>query len=110
MSVYFIYLRCVSEPVHRGALSDGARHSFDRKGMVVVSGQSISTERALELAIEAGAEDVRETEDEEEQRLLQVSCKEASRTVRYVFLLKYTRALNCGRFLSVLSCKESLSL
>lgn len=78
MSAYVIYLRCVSEPVHRGALSDGARHSFDRKGMVVVSGQTISTERALELAIEAGAEDVRETEDEEEQRLLQVSCKEAS--------------------------------
>lgn len=43
--------------------------------MVVVPGQSISTERALELAIEAGAEDVRETEDEEEQRLLQVSCE-----------------------------------
>lgn len=58
-----------------GALSDGARHNFDRKGMVVVSGQSISTERALELAIEAGAEDVRETEDEEEQRLLQFTCE-----------------------------------
>lgn len=58
-----------------GALSDGARHNFDRKGMVVVLGQSISTERALELAIEAGAEDVRETEDEEEQRLLQFTCE-----------------------------------
>lgn len=68
-----IYSRCVSEPVHRGALSDGVRHHFDRKGMVVVSGQSISTDRALELAIESGAEDVRETVDEEDQRLLQVS-------------------------------------
>lgn len=75
---HVLYLRCVSEPPHRGALSDGARHNFDRKGVVVVSGQSVSTERALELAIEAGAEDVRETEDEEEQRLLQVSCEEAS--------------------------------
>lgn len=77
-SVHVLHPRCLSEPVHRGALSDGARHNFDRKGMVVVSGQSISTERALELAIEAGAEDVRETEDEEEQRLLQVSCEESS--------------------------------
>lgn len=76
--MYLIYLRCVSERVHRGALSDGARNNFDKKGMVVVSGHSISTERALELAIEAGAEDVKETEDEEEQRLLQVSCEEAS--------------------------------
>lgn len=53
-------------------LSDGARNNFNRKGVVAVSGQSISTDRALELAIEAGAEDVRETEDEEEQPLLQV--------------------------------------
>lgn len=37
-----------------------------------VPGQNISTERALELAIEAGAEDVQEAEDEEEQPLLQV--------------------------------------
>lgn len=41
--------------------------------MVVVPGQNVSTERALELAIEAGAEDVKETEDEEGQHLLQVS-------------------------------------
>lgn len=38
----------------------------------MVPGQNISTERALELAIEAGAEDVQETEDDEEQPLLQV--------------------------------------
>lgn len=39
----------------------------------MVSGQNIATERALELAIEAGAEDIKETEDEEGQPLLQVS-------------------------------------
>lgn len=57
-----------------GMLSDGARHNFSRRGVVVVPGQNISTERALELAIEAGAEDVQETEDEEEQPLLQFIC------------------------------------
>lgn len=57
-----------------GMLSDGARHNFSRRGVVVVLGQNISTERALELAIEAGAEDVQETEDEEEQPLLQFTC------------------------------------
>lgn len=40
--------------------------------MVVVPGQTVSAERALELAIEAGAEDVKKTEDEEGQHLLQV--------------------------------------
>lgn len=39
---------------------------------MLVPGHSVSTERALELAIEAGAEDVQETEDEEGQPLLQV--------------------------------------
>lgn len=62
---------CTSLLSHRGALSEGARHSFNKRGMVVVPGQ-VSTERALELAIEAGAEDVKETEDEEGQHLLQV--------------------------------------
>lgn len=56
----------------RGALSEGARHNFNRKGMVVVPGQNIATQRALELAIEAGAEDIKETVDEEGQPLLQV--------------------------------------
>lgn len=40
--------------------------------MVMVPGQNVSAERALELAIEAGAEDVKKTEDEEGQHLLQV--------------------------------------
>lgn len=62
----------ISYLVHRGVLSDGVRHNFNRKGVVVVSGQNVSTERALELAIEAGAEDVQETEDEEDTPLLQV--------------------------------------
>lgn len=63
---------CNSVLVHRGMLSDGARHNFNRRGVVMVPGQNVSTERALELAIEAGAEDVQEAEDEEEQPQLQV--------------------------------------
>ncbi|XP_031700117.1 translational activator of cytochrome c oxidase 1 [Anarrhichthys ocellatus] len=59
---------------NRGMLSDGARHNFNRRGVVLVPGQNVSTERALELAIEAEAEDVQETEDEEEQPLLQFIC------------------------------------
>lgn len=58
-----------------GALSDGVRHSFSRKGVVISAGKSISTERALELAIEAGAEDVHESEDEEGQCLLKFICE-----------------------------------
>lgn len=33
----------------------------------------VSTEKALELAIEAGAEDVHEAEDEDEKPILQVT-------------------------------------
>lgn len=69
---------CTSLHFHRGALSEGARHNFNKRGMVVVPGQDVSTERALELAIEAGAEDVTETEDEEGQQLLQVRHEEQS--------------------------------
>ncbi|XP_018517143.1 LOW QUALITY PROTEIN: translational activator of cytochrome c oxidase 1 [Lates calcarifer] len=57
-----------------GTLSDGARHGFTRRGVVAAAGENISTERALELAIEAGAADVQETEDEEEQPLLKFVC------------------------------------
>lgn len=39
---------------------------------MAASRQDISYEKALELAIEAGAEDVQETEDEEERPVLQV--------------------------------------
>ncbi|KAM6951628.1 translational activator of cytochrome c oxidase 1 isoform 2-T2 [Aplochiton taeniatus] len=57
-----------------GALCDGARHNFNRKGVVVAQGAGVSSERALELAIEAGAEDVLETEDEDEKPLLKFIC------------------------------------
>ncbi|KAM7381710.1 hypothetical protein PAMA_012516 [Pampus argenteus] len=57
-----------------GMLSDGARHNFTRRGVVVVQGQNITMDRALELAIEVGAEDVQEIEDEEEQPHLQFIC------------------------------------
>lgn len=58
-------------------LSDGARNNFSKRGVVVaaVSGQDVSSERGLELAIEAGAEDVLETEDEDEKPVLQVRHK-----------------------------------
>ncbi|KAL6095048.1 taco1 [Pungitius sinensis] len=59
---------------NRALLSDGARHNFNRRGVVLVPGENVSTERAVELAIEAGAEDVQETEDEEERPLLQFIC------------------------------------
>lgn len=62
----------------RGMLAEGARHFFDKKGVVVVGVEdrekkAVNLERALELAIEAGAEDVREAEDEEEKNLFKVS-------------------------------------
>lgn len=57
-----------------GMISDGARHNFDRRGVVVVPAQNVSGERALEMAIEAGAEDVQEAEDEEEKLQLKFIC------------------------------------
>ncbi|KAJ0015951.1 hypothetical protein NQD34_014241 [Periophthalmus magnuspinnatus] len=57
-----------------GIWSDGARHNFEKRGVVVVPAKDTTTERALELAIEAGAEDVHETEDEEEQSVLKFIC------------------------------------
>lgn len=66
-----------------GVMSDGGRHHFERKGMVVADRGSISTDRALELAIESGAEDVKETEDEEANPILQFICDTSStKTVR----------------------------
>ncbi|KAJ3608459.1 hypothetical protein NHX12_025506 [Muraenolepis orangiensis] len=40
-----------------GALVDGARHPFERKGVVLAEARGMSPDDALELAIEAGAED-----------------------------------------------------
>ncbi|XP_073684637.1 translational activator of cytochrome c oxidase 1 [Garra rufa] len=59
---------------HGGALCEGARRNFDRKGIVAATRDGISSEKALELAIEAGAEDVQEMEDEEEKPILQFIC------------------------------------
>lgn len=61
----------------RAVLSDGARHSFEKKGFVLVSkedrsGSPVSLDRALELAIEAGAEDVQEEEEDDEKVTLKV--------------------------------------
>uniref|UniRef100_A0A8C1A6E5 Translational activator of cytochrome c oxidase 1 n=1 Tax=Cyprinus carpio carpio TaxID=630221 RepID=A0A8C1A6E5_CYPCA len=69
---------CFSLLVHSGALCEGARRNFDRKGVVTASRDGVSSEKALELAIEAGAEDVQEMEDEEERPILQFICDIAS--------------------------------
>lgn len=66
-----------------GMMAEGARHSFDKKGVVVVGVEdreknAVNLERALELAIEAGAEDVKETEDEEEKSLFKFICDVSS--------------------------------
>ncbi|XP_034992981.1 translational activator of cytochrome c oxidase 1 [Zootoca vivipara] len=64
---------------HGGQLVDGAQHSFVKKGVVAVSsenrsGSTVTLDQALELAIEAGAEDVQEEEDENEKMLLKFVC------------------------------------
>ncbi|XP_008569362.1 PREDICTED: translational activator of cytochrome c oxidase 1 [Galeopterus variegatus] len=66
-----------------GVMAEGARHSFDKKGVVVVGVEdrekkAVNLERALELAIEAGAEDVKETEDEEEKSIFKFICDASS--------------------------------
>ncbi|CAL9699120.1 unnamed protein product [Knipowitschia caucasica] len=62
---------------HGAMWSEGARHNFEKRGVVVVPATDTSAERALELAIEAGAEDVHESEDEEEQAILKFICDTA---------------------------------
>ncbi|XP_030050276.1 translational activator of cytochrome c oxidase 1 [Microcaecilia unicolor] len=62
-----------------GNLCDGARHCFDKKGIVMVrtedkENKAVELDRALELAIEANAEDVKETEDEDEKTALKFIC------------------------------------
>ncbi|KAJ1136678.1 hypothetical protein NDU88_003093 [Pleurodeles waltl] len=62
-----------------GMLCDGARHCFSKKGVIVARGensknQAIELDQALELAIEAGAEDVTEVEDEDESTVLKFIC------------------------------------
>ncbi|XP_053121776.1 translational activator of cytochrome c oxidase 1 isoform X2 [Hemicordylus capensis] len=62
-----------------GLIAEGARHSFAKKGVITVSsedqsGNLVTLDRALELAIEAGAEDVQEEEDEDEKIILKFIC------------------------------------
>ncbi len=59
-------------------MTDGAKYSFDRKGVVMVGTEdkekrAVNLERALELAIEAGAEDVQEPENDDEKNMLRNS-------------------------------------
>lgn len=66
-----------------GMMAEGARHAFDKKGVVVVGVEdrekkAVNLERALELAIEAGAEDVKEAEDEEENNIFKFICDVSS--------------------------------
>ncbi|XP_006897931.1 PREDICTED: translational activator of cytochrome c oxidase 1-like [Elephantulus edwardii] len=66
-----------------GMIAEGARHSFDKKGVIVTGVEdrekkAVNLERALELAIEAGVEDVIETEDEEERNLFKFICDVSS--------------------------------
>ncbi|XP_008052536.2 translational activator of cytochrome c oxidase 1, partial [Carlito syrichta] len=66
-----------------GVMAEGARHSFNKKGVIVVGVEdreekAVSLERALELAIEVGAEDVMETEEEEEKKAFKFICDASS--------------------------------
>ena len=51
-----------------------AAHSFDFKGVVQtkITEESVDIEAATEAAIEAGAEDVEETTNDDEEKVLQV--------------------------------------
>ncbi|XP_061765481.1 translational activator of cytochrome c oxidase 1 isoform X2 [Nerophis ophidion] len=60
-----------------GMLSQGASSNFSKRGVVVIPSQNITLEQALELAIEAGAEDVEETTDEDNTPILQFICDTA---------------------------------
>ncbi|XP_007443627.1 translational activator of cytochrome c oxidase 1 [Python bivittatus] len=72
--------RCSNEIRHLlnkngGSIADGIHSHFEKKGVVTVSkedksGRPLSLDRALELAIEAGAEDVQEEEEEDEKVVL----------------------------------------
>ncbi|XP_061823813.1 translational activator of cytochrome c oxidase 1 [Nerophis lumbriciformis] len=60
-----------------GMLSQGVSGNFSKRGVVVIPSQNITLEQALELAIEAGAEDVEETADEDDAPILQFICDTA---------------------------------
>ncbi|XP_005994667.1 translational activator of cytochrome c oxidase 1 [Latimeria chalumnae] len=66
-----------------GMLCDGARHCFEKKGVVTVNcknieNQLIEPDRALELGIEVGAEDVNLMEDEDNKPVFQFICDVSS--------------------------------
>ncbi|XP_068779432.1 translational activator of cytochrome c oxidase 1 isoform X4 [Struthio camelus] len=75
---------------HGATMAEGARHSFERKGVVRVGprdrrGRPVSLEAALEAALRAGAHDVCQDGDEpeEEEPLLKFICEaSALRDVR----------------------------
>ncbi|XP_074519437.1 translational activator of cytochrome c oxidase 1 isoform X2 [Halichoeres trimaculatus] len=71
--------RCLQElrhliPKNGGMMAEKVSHNFNKRGVILVPGQNLSMDQALELAIEAGAEDVKESVDEEEQPLMQFIC------------------------------------
>ncbi|XP_075032935.1 translational activator of cytochrome c oxidase 1 isoform X2 [Mixophyes fleayi] len=62
-----------------GTPTDGALHCFTKKGVVTVQtcdrdGNLLQMEQALDLAIQAGAEDVQEMQDEEERDMYKYIC------------------------------------
>ncbi|KAM9296370.1 translational activator of cytochrome c oxidase 1 [Gastrophryne carolinensis] len=63
-----------------GTATDGARHCFNKKGVVTVQtynkdGSPVEMEQALEIAIQAGAEDVQEAQDEEDKDVYKYICE-----------------------------------
>ncbi|XP_053367794.1 translational activator of cytochrome c oxidase 1 [Clarias gariepinus] len=80
-----------------GAVCEGARHHFERKGVIVAARDQVSTEKALELAIESGAEDVQEAEDEEDKPILQFICDmNSTKAVRTALETLGVRTLSAG--------------
>ncbi|XP_026538032.1 translational activator of cytochrome c oxidase 1 [Notechis scutatus] len=58
-----------------GSITEGIHNHFEKKGVVIVSKEDkssnpVSLDQALDLAIEAGAEDVQEEEEEDEKVVL----------------------------------------
>ncbi|XP_039190856.1 translational activator of cytochrome c oxidase 1 isoform X2 [Crotalus tigris] len=61
-----------------GSIAEGIHNHFEKKGVVIVSkedksGSPVSLDQALDLAIEAGAEDVQEEEEEDEKVVFRIS-------------------------------------
>ncbi|XP_064127017.1 translational activator of cytochrome c oxidase 1 isoform X2 [Loxodonta africana] len=98
-----------------GMMAEGARHSFDKKGVVVVGVEdrekkAVNLERALELAIEAGAEDVIETEDEEEKNIFKVHVRQKAHTLHRHLLSEYRFICDASSLHQVRKKLDSLGL